>query len=278
MTNPTVKVENLLGMLTIKLKDDNFVKWAFQFKAVLKGYKLFGHFDGTDVCPPKFVLSTDLGVIEEITKAYVDWESTDMALLSLLLATLSDEAMEYVLGCKNAHEAWVNLVDRFASVSKSRVNHLKTELHTIQKGTYSIDKYLLRLKNIREQLSAAEEYVSDNDVIIAGLAGLPKDYAIIRTVILARESSITLKEFRAQLLGAEKEIDGEVNMLSQSLSTLYVKGTGTSPGSSMVNGSSSNPQNHSHIPASTGGALSHVSYPLPSQFQPNMQSSQFYST
>ena len=46
MTNPTVKVENLLGMLTIRLKDDNFVKWAFQFKAVLKGYKLFGFFDG----------------------------------------------------------------------------------------------------------------------------------------------------------------------------------------------------------------------------------------
>ncbi|XP_070677864.1 uncharacterized protein [Malus domestica] len=258
MTNPTVKVENLLGMLTIKLKDDNFAKWAFQFKAVLKGYKLFGHFDGTDVCPPMFVLTTDLRVTEEITKAYVDWESTDMALLSLLLATLSDEAMEYVLGCKNAYEAWVNLVDRFASVSKSIVNHLKTELHTIQKGSDSIDKYLLRLKNSIAQLSAVGKYVLDNDVIIAGLARLPKQYAIIRIVILARESSITLKEFRAQLLGAEKEIKGEINMLSQSLSALYVKGTGTNPGSSMVNGSSSNPQNHNHIPASTGGVLSQI--------------------
>ena len=41
-----------------------------------------------------------------------------MALLSLLLATLSDEAMEYVLGCKTAADASTNLVDRFASVSK----------------------------------------------------------------------------------------------------------------------------------------------------------------
>lgn len=58
MSATTIKVESLLGMLTIKLKDDNFAKWAFQVKSVLKGYKMFGHFDGTDVCPPKFVIHT----------------------------------------------------------------------------------------------------------------------------------------------------------------------------------------------------------------------------
>ena len=67
----------------------------------------------------------------------------------------------------------------FNPITKSRVNHLKTELHTIQKGTDSIDKFMLRLKNIIDQLNAAGEFISDNDVIIAGLAGLPKEYAII---------------------------------------------------------------------------------------------------
>ncbi|CAN6704647.1 unnamed protein product [Malus baccata var. baccata] len=170
------KIDGVLGMLTIKLKDDNFAKWAFQFQS-------------------------------EITVEFIDWESTDMALLSLLLATLTDEAMEYVLGCRTANEAWVNLVDRYASVSKSRVNHLKTELHMIQKGTDSFDKYLLRLKNIKGQLTVASESVSNNDIMITGLASLPKEYGVIRTVILARESSLTLKEFRAQLLGAEMEIE-----------------------------------------------------------------------
>lgn len=55
--------------------------------------------------------------------------------------------MEYVIRCRTANEAWLNLVDQYASVSKSRVNHLKTELHTIQKGADSIDKYLLKIKN-----------------------------------------------------------------------------------------------------------------------------------
>ena len=37
-----------------------------------------------------------------------------------------------------------------------------------------MDKYLLRIKSIRDQLMADGEYVKDNDVMIAALAGLPK--------------------------------------------------------------------------------------------------------
>ncbi|XP_070679346.1 uncharacterized protein [Malus domestica] len=176
-----------------------------------------------------------------------------MALLSLLLATLYDEAIEYVLGCVTACKAWSNLVDRFASVSKSRVNHLKTKLHTIQKRGDSIDRYLLRLKNIREQLTVTRELISDNDVIIAGLAGLPKEYAIIRTVILARESSISLKEFRALLLGAEKEIEGELSGVSHNRYALSTQGDSSASGS--------NPAGHSHLLATTGGVLTSCQYP-----------------
>ncbi|KAB2608352.1 hypothetical protein D8674_011520 [Pyrus ussuriensis x Pyrus communis] len=71
---------------------------------------------------------------------------------------------------------------------------------------------------------AAGESVSDNDIIIAGLAGLPKEYGVIRAIILARESSITLREFRAQLLGTEKEIEGEMN-LPQNMAALFVQGS-----------------------------------------------------
>lgn len=161
-----------------------------------------------------FLFILILEVTYELTAAYVAWESTDLALLSLLLTTLSEEAIEYVLGCKTIAEAWSNLVNRYEYVSKSRVNHLKTELHTFQKTVDSIDRYFLRLKSIREQLNAARESVSDNDIIIAGLDGLQKEYTIIRTIILARETSITLKEFQARLLGAKKESEGEANMIS----------------------------------------------------------------
>lgn len=101
------------------------------------------------------------------------------------------------------------------------------------------------------------------------MAGLPKEYAIIRTFILAKESSNTLKEFRAQLLGVEKEIEGDTNLLSQNLFTMYMNGYGSSSNSgtssSSIYGSTSNPQNHSHIPATITGVITQVPYLNPQQ-------------
>lgn len=68
----TPKVDSLLGILTIKLKDNHFAKRSFEFKAVLKGYKLFDHFDSTSVCPLKFVIHTKLGVTKEY-KSLLIW-------------------------------------------------------------------------------------------------------------------------------------------------------------------------------------------------------------
>lgn len=64
-----VRIESLLGMLTIKLNDDNFIKWSFQFGSVFRGYDLFDHFTGDSVCPPKFILTPELGVTNEINAA-----------------------------------------------------------------------------------------------------------------------------------------------------------------------------------------------------------------
>lgn len=79
-----------------------------------------------------------------------------------------------------------------------------------------------RLKSIRDQLIAVGEHISKNDLIIAALAGLPKEYAIIRTVILDREHTISLKEFRAQLLNIEMDIETMEHILSNSMVAMYV--------------------------------------------------------
>ncbi|CAL9002983.1 unnamed protein product, partial [Prunus brigantina] len=211
----SLKIDGLLGMLTIRLNDDNFLKWSYQLESVLQGYDLFGHFDGSSVAPPKFAIVE--GATSEVTTAYKDWIRTDKALLSLLIASVSDEALEYVIGSQTAREAWLHLCDRYgtfltryASVSRARINHLKTELQTAKKGGDSIERFLLRLKHIRDQLRAADVRISDDDFVIAALNGLPPEYAIIKTILIARDSPITLKDFRAQLLAAEQTAEARI--------------------------------------------------------------------
>lgn len=94
--------------------------------------------------------NTDTGVTKEVTTAYKEWVKTDVSLLSLPIATLSDDELDYVIGCKTSQEAWKCLQERYVFVLVVRVNQLKTEFHTAQKGTDSVDKYLLKLKGIMD--------------------------------------------------------------------------------------------------------------------------------
>lgn len=174
---------------------------------MFRGYDLFEFFSGEFICPPKFVINTEIGVTNEITLAYKEWIKKDLVLLSLLIATLTDDAMDHVISCKTSHEAWTVLQERYASVSRVRINQLKTEFHTTQNGGETVDKLLLRLKGIREQLVFAGKKMTDNDYIIVVLTGLPVEFEKIKTVILARKTSISMKDFRAQLLSAEGTID-----------------------------------------------------------------------
>lgn len=48
---------------------------------------------------------------------------------------------------------------------------------------------------MKDKLTAAGEKITDYDVVIAALTGLPAKFDIIRTVILAQDTPITLKEF-----------------------------------------------------------------------------------
>lgn len=116
-------------------------------------------------------------------------------LFSILIASFLDEAIEYVIGSTTAREVWLHLSNCHTSVSRAGINNLKTELQTAQKGGDSNERFLLHLKHIRDQLNAARLKVSDDDFVIAALNGLPSEYDIIKAVLIARDSPITLKDF-----------------------------------------------------------------------------------
>lgn len=109
-----------------------------------------------------------------------------------------------------------------------QINQLKSEFHTIQKGGESIDKFLLRVKAISDQLVSAGEKITENEFLIVVLSGLPPEFEMIKTVILARDSTISYKDLRAQLLGVEASIESRMKSLSTSMAAMYVQGEGSS--------------------------------------------------
>lgn len=69
-SSSSIKIDGLLNMVTIRLSDNNFLKWSFQLESVLQGYELFGYFDGSIVQPPKFAILDEEGVTSQVTAGY----------------------------------------------------------------------------------------------------------------------------------------------------------------------------------------------------------------
>lgn len=88
---------------------------------------------------------------------------------------------------------------------------------------------------------AAGEFVSDNDFVVATLSGLSREYSITRTMINTKDITISLREFREQLLCAKREAESLVQGMTHNFARMYMQGSFGNPSSSGPSqGSSSN--------------------------------------
>lgn len=129
------------NIVSVKLADNNYATWHFQMHSLLKGHGLLRYVDGTLPCPSQYVISED-GCLSP-SDEYDAWLEQDSNLISLITATISSEALAQVVGCTTALEVWNTLNDRYATISRSNVVQLKSNLQSIEKGSDSIEKYLL---------------------------------------------------------------------------------------------------------------------------------------
>lgn len=65
----------------------------------------------------------------------------DTVILNLIAASLSDYVFFEMIHCHPAAEAWSTLKEWYSSTSDLKIMHLKNGLHSIQKGTDSIEVY-----------------------------------------------------------------------------------------------------------------------------------------
>lgn len=159
--------------VTVKLDDSNYVTWNFQINLLLEGNGIVGFVNGTVPCPAKFdALDSAEGDVNDtasVSDAYKIWKIHDKALMTLIAATLSPSALSCIIGCQSSKEMWNNLRERFASVTRTTIVQMKIDLQNIKKGPESIDHYLQRIKDFRDQLAVVGVSISDEDIAIVAL-------------------------------------------------------------------------------------------------------------
>ncbi|KAM2593877.1 hypothetical protein TB1_042970 [Malus domestica] len=110
---------------------------------------------------------------------------------------------------------------------------MKTELQNIKKGSDSVSVYLQKIKDARDHRAAAGVHFGDDDIIILALKGLSAEFNTFRCVIRGRENTISLKDFRSQLLAEETTIGQDFEALTY-CGSVMVAGTAINKGKALV--------------------------------------------
>jgi hypothetical protein len=151
----------LIHMVTIKLSSSNYLLWKSQLLPLLKSQELIGHVDGTLEPPPRFAPANS----QTPNIKHLAWKQTDQRLLSLLLSSLTEEAMAKVMGLTTSCEVWIALENTFSHRSKAREIRLKDDLQLMKRGTRTISEYARAFKTICDQLHAIGRAVDGTDKV-----------------------------------------------------------------------------------------------------------------
>jgi hypothetical protein len=183
----------------------DYLNWVSHFNPILNTHELMGLVDGSEPCPPKYVIDETGNVTTTVNPAYSLWQKKDQSLLSWFNTTMSDRMLSSLYGLKTARQVWTTLSTRYASQSKARISYLKRQLQTLNQGSSSCLAFLNEVKSCSDLLAAAGQPVGDDDLISYILGGLNPAYTTFITLFnfTTRTTSMSFEEFQCELLNHE---------------------------------------------------------------------------
>ncbi|KAI3958707.1 hypothetical protein MKW98_030372 [Papaver atlanticum] len=107
----------LVGLLPVKLTNSNYNTWKSLFLPILRRYHVLDLLDGSSICPPQFLFVNDPSEKQISNPEFQKWIDRDGSLLIWLNSTISDSILPHVCESKSPRDLWINLVNRFRTLS-----------------------------------------------------------------------------------------------------------------------------------------------------------------
>ncbi|VFQ83085.1 unnamed protein product [Cuscuta campestris] len=224
-------VRNLQSLTPVKLDDTNYPSWSATVRANLLAHRLLGYVDGSEPSPPSLILDEkaaspgkDEPPVMKPNLAYESWRIVDAQIRACLLAIVSPAVQTHIHALPTSLAIWNHLEQRYNSLSRTHIFQLKERLHGVTKGTDSMQSYLDMVLTIVSSLKLAHEEISEQDIILCVLRGLPADYASLKQNIRTNIATVTFNQVSSWLLSEELNLSFEKKLsLGDSGSTSSVE-------------------------------------------------------
>ena len=105
------------------------------------------------------------------------WDGRDAQAHALLALSVKRAIIPHIRSCRTLKEAWDTYATLYQARNEVRVAYLCKQLESehINEGN-SLDNFLTKIKDLKEQLIAADEVLSDSSLVQTVLNGLPNSY------------------------------------------------------------------------------------------------------
>ena len=186
-----------------QLGTDNYQVWSRRMQALLQSKKLWSVIKGDE---------DDADKSEQVK--------------GILVLYLDDYHLQMADDALTAKELWEKLEATFKAGTNARRLLLRQQLNSLRKEHKEpITQYISRAKGIASNLKSIGQTTEDKDLVLPIMAGLPKEYSVLVTVVGASKTEHTLEEVLAMLLTHEQQISSEVQAEPQSV-PIYGAGSG----------------------------------------------------
>ncbi|CAA7058393.1 unnamed protein product [Microthlaspi erraticum] len=186
-----------------KLTSTNYLTWSVQVHALLDGYDLASHIDGSTLPPSQTITTAE---VSTPNPAYTKWKRQDRLIFSALLGTLTPSIQTVVTKSTSSKEMWDTVAATYAKPSRGHIQQLKHQLKQFNKGDKTIDEYVQGLQTRFDQLALLGKPVEHEDQIEFILEGLPDEYKSVVEQIEGRDLSPSITEVHEKLLTKEAKL------------------------------------------------------------------------
>jgi hypothetical protein len=126
---------------------------------------------------------------------------------ALMILHTEDAYVKLIVGESTAAKAWEKLKQNFEKKSNARVVQPTGKLTNMKLGEkQTIAEYLGEFREIKEDLEAAGQIVSDLQLAVHALRGLPKGYKTLKEILEAGDLELSLDTIQPKLMLREQTL------------------------------------------------------------------------
>eukprot|EP00253_Pinus_taeda_P030399 PITA_30399 len=176
----------------------DYHEWKMSIDLTLEDQGMLDHVRGNIVEPPS----------NESVAARNKWKTGEVKAKKIIWDSIDKCVVAYISDLNTSKEIYNRLVSLFKVNDANQVLFLRNKLKEIKKGKdESMQAYFLRITEIKNDILSIGETITDREMALMTLGGLPSEWYVFKTTLLNNNVIPSFEELMARCIQEETRVE-----------------------------------------------------------------------